>query len=170
LPSPPSPPSPPNLPSPPNPSSRPSRPSRPSPFSPLTQLQRYLIEIVTYTIDADFGLVSQALGCDESGTGTGTGSSSSPKKVTSILMDDEKEELFRLATIILDLHQKHLANQWNLTLDCDRAAIRTAISKPAMSMRINRDYILDVISTYAEYVDEDSTCPGVSLYEDGLLT
>ena len=124
------------------------RPSSAQPRSPLTQLQRYLIEIVTYTLGADFGLVRQALGQDESGT------SSSQEKVTSILMDNEKEELFQLATVALDLYQKYMTNQWNLTLECDRAAILTAIIEPAHSMYINTDYIVDMISTYAECVIE----------------
>ncbi|OCK73070.1 hypothetical protein K432DRAFT_411036 [Lepidopterella palustris CBS 459.81] len=124
---------------------RPRRPCSPPPRSPLTQLQRYLIEIVAYTLDADFRLVRRALGQDEPGI------SSSQEEVTSILADDEKKDLFRLATIILDLYQKYMTNQWNLTLDCDRAAILTAIVEPARSMYINTDYILDMISTYAEH-------------------
>ena len=72
--------------------------------------------------------------------------------MTSILDDDEKEELLRLAMIILDLYQKFMTNKWNLTLDCDREAIITAILKPAKSLNMNEDYILDMISTYAEYV------------------
>ncbi|KAF1956120.1 hypothetical protein CC80DRAFT_535503 [Byssothecium circinans] len=124
------------------------------PRSPLAQLQRYLIEIVTYTLDADFGLVRQALGQDEPATDTG---SSQEEEVDSILADDEKKELFRLATIILDLYHKYKTNRWNLTLDCDRAAILAAIVKPAKSMYINEDYILDMISTYAEENRRDAT-------------
>jgi hypothetical protein len=93
-----------------------------------TQLQRYLIEIVTFSLNANFGLVCQAIG------GYGPGSSYSQEEMDSILTEEEHEELLRLATITLNLYHKYMNNQWNLTLDSDRATIRTAILEPAHSV------------------------------------
>jgi len=103
---------------------------------------------MTYTLEADFREVQQALDQDEPDT------CSSGGRVTSILADDEKEELFRLATIILELYKKYRCNQWNLTLNCDRKIVLSDVLEPARSLYINEDYILDMISTYAEYVIE----------------
>lgn len=115
----------------------------------LVKLQKYLIEILTYTLAADFSLVSRAL--SRSGLVTRN------QKVASILVEDEKKELLRLASIVQSLHQKYLSNQWNLTLDCDRETVRHTIIVPAKSWHINMDYILDIISTYTEYVKWELT-------------
>ena len=117
--------------------------------SPLMQLQRYLIEIVAYSLEADFKSVRRALDQDESGS---ISTAKGEEEVNSILTDSEKQELFRLAKIILDLYHKHKRNQGNLTLDCDRAAILTAIVEPTYPWDTFGDYVVDMISTYAEYV------------------
>jgi hypothetical protein len=84
---------------------------RPCPYrkmrTPLNQLQRYLIEILTYSINADFEAVRRALGDDDDDDADTT---NSPGGVASILDEDEEKELFRLATIILQLHKNHVAN------------------------------------------------------------
>lgn len=106
----------------------------------------YLIEIITYTLEADFETVYRAIGHDKPDT------RSSDRRLTSVLSEDEDRRLFELSTIILDMYQKYISNRWNLVLDRDRNAVQTAIMEPSRSLNINTDYLLDLISTYAELV------------------
>ncbi|KAF2877067.1 hypothetical protein BDV95DRAFT_138059 [Massariosphaeria phaeospora] len=120
-----------------------------TPDQAFTQLQKYLLEIITYELDADFGSVNRAFSASES--------------TSSILADDEKQELFRLSSIIKNLHQSHLTNRWLLTLNSDRDDIFNAVIEPALllstagstnvrvSMRSCTPFLLDLISTYAEH-------------------
>jgi hypothetical protein len=114
----------------------------PRPVTAREQLQRYLIEIITFELVADSSSMGRALGQDRP--------AASSQEHASILADEEKIELLRLALIVEDLHEKFTHNQWTLALDCDRKTILHAIIEPSRSVSLCPDYAMDLISTYAK--------------------
>lgn len=70
--------------------------------------------IIAYTLEAEFDPVFQALkqcGPDNSGN---------EERLSSVLTDLEEENVWQIAIIIADMHEKCMSNHWNLTQDCDR--------------------------------------------------
>lgn len=111
----------------------------------LKQLNMYLLAIMTYSLDVDFATIHQALGTDKGVP------FNRDRGVRSILTDEEDKELFRLSTIIADMHMKYKSNKWNLVLDCDKKAIIEAVVGPLSDRHIEHTaYILDLIWTYSE--------------------
>lgn len=109
------------------------------------QLRRYLIEIMTFTFNADFALLNQALGQHTLPTPASTSTTD------STLSEDERVELLRLARISKDLYEKQTGHKWLTTRDSDRRAIADAIVIPALQLELSPSYILQIISTYADH-------------------
>ncbi|KAF2787872.1 hypothetical protein K505DRAFT_329364 [Melanomma pulvis-pyrius CBS 109.77] len=112
---------------------------------PVIQFRRYLLEIMAFTFQADFALLDCAL--DQHTLST----SASISTTNSILTEDERFELLRLARTIKDLYGKTRGYQWLNTLDSDRSAVTDAIAKPAVILSLDGSYILQLISTYADH-------------------
>lgn len=112
-------------------------------MDPVTQLGRYLIEIVAFTFNSDYALLNQALGQP-------TFANFVPTK-NSILTEDERVELLRLALISKELYGKHRGHQFLTTRDSDRRALADGIIKPAIVLDLAASYILELISTYANH-------------------
>lgn len=113
----------------------------PTPRSSIIQLQKYLIEIMAFTFGADFEQLNSMLGQN----------AAIDSRETTILSKEEKEELMRLSTLVEDLRQKMLHNQFNTTLKRNRDIITEAIVKPAKDIRLEPDYIMYLVSTYATH-------------------
>jgi hypothetical protein len=111
----------------------------------MVQLQRYLIEILAYTLDVDASLVHPSLGRYQFGLTNG-------EQLASILTVGEQMDLDGIARTVLNAYEKYRANKWTSVSEMDRKEILIDIIEPATCMNINEDYILDMISTYAEYV------------------
>ncbi|KAF2475952.1 uncharacterized protein BDR25DRAFT_379579 [Lindgomyces ingoldianus] len=112
-----------------------------TPRASITQLRKYLIEIIAFTFGADFGQLNSML--DQNADVASRG--------TTILREEEKVELMRLSTLVENLRQKMLYNQFNTTLKRDRDIITDAIIKPAIEISLDPDYAMDLISTYADH-------------------
>ena len=113
----------------------------------LEQLQRYLIEIVAYSLDVDLATLvlafeSQAT-CSEKQTGG---------RMDSILDDYEKEDLLKLAETVETLLRQHKEKNWALARDCDRQLVMKSVVEPARQLKpaINVGYLLDMIAGYAK--------------------
>ncbi|KAH7116011.1 hypothetical protein B0J11DRAFT_510360 [Dendryphion nanum] len=104
----------------------------------IAKLQKSLIEILAITLSAEIGPINQLLG--------------GQANTSSILCDNEKKTLVRLGLTIIHLNEMYLKNEWNLTLDADRNAVKYAIINPSINThrRPHMGFILDLIATYAE--------------------
>ncbi|KAH7122779.1 hypothetical protein B0J11DRAFT_437329 [Dendryphion nanum] len=107
----------------------------------LEQFGRYIIELMAFTFDADFTTLNNALG-------------QSPNSISashSILDDDEKAELLRLALISKDLYKRLGETRWDNSQESDREALAENIVKPALLLRLCEGYIMDILSAYANH-------------------
>lgn len=90
--------------------------------TPLEQLRRYIIEIMGFTFDADFTLLSKALGQ--------TAPCTCPTK--SILTPEERTKLLSLAKLINEIKPKMTSgNSWLTVRYAERDAIAEAVVRPA---------------------------------------
>ncbi|KAF2121181.1 hypothetical protein BDV96DRAFT_594408 [Lophiotrema nucula] len=106
------------------------------------QLRRYLIELVAYTFQADFGQLNNILN---------PGRRVSPDQYfISILTDDEKTDLKRLAHSTSELQLMALRRRWSTTMKRERDSILESIVKPAKDLELSPPYILDMISTQVQ--------------------
>lgn len=112
---------------------------------PVMQLRRYLVEIMAFTFNVDSALLNHALGQDTLPT------SASVSNTNSILTEDERVELLRLALITNDLYGKRGRPQFLATRDSDRRAVADGIVVPALQLELSATYILELISTYANH-------------------
>ncbi|PSN71692.1 hypothetical protein BS50DRAFT_657390 [Corynespora cassiicola Philippines] len=119
------------------------RPSKMSNYSKKEQLQRFLVEILAFSLDTDVCLVKEAMESSES---------SAPCKgsESSILSEDEREYLLSLSQIVGDAHEMFKRNQWNLVPDENRKEISDAVVGPFCD-QIQEAYLLDMIYTYAKH-------------------
>jgi hypothetical protein len=110
------------------------------------QLQKYVVEILAYTLDADLAGLNAAL-CPK------IGATSDTHSVTSILTPEERSELLTLSTAIQDFHQAFIRDGWVLTSDRNRYSLLNAVIDPARyhCCSSGAGYILDLISTYANH-------------------
>lgn len=109
------------------------------------QLRRYIIEIMSFTFNADFTLLNQALGQSAS-----TVSASLAK---SILTQHERAELLKLAELMENIKAKglNLGKQWLIIRSRDREVIAAAVVRPALYLELPVAYVLEVISTYSSH-------------------
>jgi hypothetical protein len=122
------------------------RPSSTPRRNELEHVRMHLIEMITYTLEVDLKIICQELLQDINFNKI------SDKEVNSLLTDQEEEELFRIATILVEMRQKYTSNRWNLTLNSERAAIRASVIEPTQHIKVCIEYLLGLLSTYAEYV------------------
>ncbi|KAF1953550.1 hypothetical protein CC80DRAFT_595752 [Byssothecium circinans] len=108
-----------------------------------TQLQRYLIELMGFTFDADFALLNAAMP-----TPTTT-----PSSTTSILSADERAKLLRLSLLLKELAPKFTrgSTRWLTVRRSERTTIIDVIRDPAEDLKICPAYVLKLISTYAKH-------------------
>ncbi|KAF2875879.1 hypothetical protein BDV95DRAFT_603279 [Massariosphaeria phaeospora] len=105
------------------------------------QLQQFLIEIMAFTFHADTERLCSLLGCESV--------ASDPK--TSILTDAQKDELLWLANKVGYLREKSLRNQFNTTAQCDQSVVHASLVRPAETLQLNVEYVLDLINSYADH-------------------
>jgi hypothetical protein len=96
---------------------------------------------MAFTFGVDFEQLNSMLGQNVADAGRGI----------TILTEEERVELMRLSTLVEDLHQRMLYNQFNTTLKRGRDIITDAIVKPAMEIRLDPDYAMNLVSTYADH-------------------
>ncbi|KAH7116010.1 hypothetical protein B0J11DRAFT_115268 [Dendryphion nanum] len=112
----------------------------------FAQLQKYLIEIITFRIEANLMLVREALDADDNTKPT-------PISYGSILTDSEKTELMQLATAIDRLYDKYRSKEWVASSEADRESVKTGILKPLEYMKryfCHAD-IMELIATYPKH-------------------
>jgi len=114
------------------------------PMSTTIQLRRYLIEIMAYTFKADFSRLNSQL-CQ-----TLIGPEVIDKTIT-ILSTKEQAELLHLSYTVNQLHKMTRQNQFNVATKRDRDMVTNSIIKPARKIKIEPDYVLDLIATYSDH-------------------
>ncbi|KAF2707292.1 hypothetical protein K504DRAFT_54231 [Pleomassaria siparia CBS 279.74] len=112
---------------------------------PIIQFGRYMTEIMAFTFSADFALLNHALGQPTLPT------SASMSTTNSILTEDERAELLRLALIIPDMYWRRSGHQLLTGHDSDRQAVIDALSRPALHFSLSISYIFLLVNSYADH-------------------
>lgn len=116
----------------------------------VSQLRRYLVEIIAFTLSADFNLLQEALGPANEERGEYTS--------TSILASNERESLLKLAMTVQQLLKAATKNRWNqedrwnFVPDSQIKLVLAEAYKPTRSISYSCDmsYVLDMIAGYAK--------------------
>jgi hypothetical protein len=124
--------------------------------SPKDQLRRYLIEILVFTLSVNIEELDDALGTTDAQKAEKVQEPGQARK-TSTLSDQEKSDLYELATVIQRLHRKAATNCWNTTYQTDRDLVKRAVTDVSGgfghcdALRVDCAFALDIISTYADH-------------------
>ena len=111
----------------------------------LEQLQRYLVEIIMYTVSANPLAIRKALGEPARNVCT----YDAPER-HSILDEKEKKDLYYLAGTVWKSNQCFMTDRSEYVLDYHRDLMRRAIIEPAAELGLDTDFVLDLISSYFE--------------------
>ncbi|KAF9701945.1 hypothetical protein EKO04_000422 [Ascochyta lentis] len=129
--------------------------AQPSPCK-KQQLNRYVLEIIAITFNADFDKLNAALYKQKIA-----------EQTSSILCDQERADLYRLSTIVRKVHKQLRDRQISTVDEEDESTIRNCIIMPAASVSGYRNTactILDLVGWYGEHAHHrtqwSDTIPG----------
>ena len=111
--------------------------------TPLERLQRYLVEIIAYNLHANFNEINRAMGQPYD-------PSLNHYSCTSFLDYDEQVSLFDLAYLVRQLRDYYMSGHDDLIDADERRRVFEDVIQPAREIEINTEFLLDLISTYAE--------------------
>jgi hypothetical protein len=114
------------------------------PATAAERLRRYLIEIVAFTLSANFDELNSAILGQPVAEHT-----------TLILSDEERDDLLQLSIIAKDLRIRASRNELNTSFLRDREALHDAIIAPKRVLPLAgllvTEYVIDMISSYADH-------------------